>query len=158
MQISAYAFYEGYGKVYDADMMEVPQSHQLPKYTQPNGWVTRFVHAVKLSDDAALRTLIDELFAHLQMHKQKCSPHALRKGLTSLFSEVEMKLEITYPSDLKEANKSFVLPYFALSDLKDVLLTILLQFQPGDNTSGNRTDLSSWLSTIWKSIIQNRLP
>jgi two-component system response regulator YesN len=138
VQISAYAFYEGYGKVYDADLMKVPQSHQLPKYTQPNGWVTRFVHAVKLSDDAALRTLIDELFAHLQMHKQKCSPHALRKGLTSLFSEVEMKLEITYPSDLKEANKSFVLPYFALSDLKDVLLTILLQFQPGDNTSGNR--------------------
>ncbi|MVQ40182.1 response regulator [Paenibacillus anseongensis] len=138
VQISAYAFYEGYGKVYDADEMDVPQSHSLPKYTQPNGWVTRFVHAVKLSDDAALRALIDELFGHLQLHKQKCSPHVLRKGLTSLFTEVEMKLEINYASDLKEATKSFVLPYFALSDLKDVLLTILLQFQPGDNASGNR--------------------
>ncbi|MBP1964518.1 YesN/AraC family two-component response regulator [Paenibacillus aceris] len=138
IQASAYAFYDGYGKVYAAEGKEKPPSWPLQTYSQPNGWMTRFIHAVKLGDDGALQALIDELFTHLQLHREKCSPLLLRKGLTSLFSEIEKKLWTSYSSEPNANLKSFILPYFALPELKDVLRAIVLKFQIGDSTSGNR--------------------
>ncbi|NRF94817.1 response regulator [Paenibacillus frigoriresistens] len=135
----AYAFYDGYGKVYEAERLEQPQSLQVLEYTGPNGWDNRFVHVVKLGDDAVLIELIDELIAHLQMSRQKYPPHQLRNGLAALLYEIEKKLESSYPFKQYSSSKRFVLPYCTLSELKDELLTVVRQYQQVHNTWGNRT-------------------
>ncbi|KRF11205.1 response regulator [Paenibacillus sp. Soil787] len=134
----AYAFYEGYGKVYDAEWLEQLQLMQAQPYIGPNGWGIRFVHAVKLGDEAALGELIDELIAHLQMSRLKYSPYQLRTGLTTLFSEMDKKLESSYSSEQPPVSKKLFIPYCALSEMKDELLAVVRQFQYGHNAWGNR--------------------
>lgn len=134
----AYAFYDGYGKVYEAERMEQLQSLQVQEYTGPNGWDNRFVHVVKLGDDAALSELIDELIAHLQTCRQKYPPHQLRDGLVALLYEIEKKLESSYPSEQYSSSKRFFIPYCTLSELKIELLTVVRQYQQIHNAWGNQ--------------------
>lgn len=77
---SAYAFYDGYGKVYEAARLEQPYSSQVQEYTGPSGWDTRFVHTVKLGKETVLSELIDELIAHVHINHRKYPPYQLRNG------------------------------------------------------------------------------
>jgi two-component system response regulator YesN len=134
----AYAFYDGYGKIYDAGRMEQPYSLQVQEYKGPNGWDTRFAHALKLSKDTVLAELIDELISHLQLCRSKYSPHQLHSGLTALFGEIEKKLESSHSSE-QASGKILSIPYCTLSELKGELLKVIREYQHAvQNTFGIR--------------------
>lgn len=137
VQAGANAFYDGYGKVYEAAQMEQTHLLQVQEYKGPNGWDTRFAHALKLGKEAALAEMIDELFSHVQMSRHKYPPHRIRSGLTALFGEIEKKLESSRSSEQSYVN-ILPLPYCTLSELRGELLTIVRNFQLAHNTSGNR--------------------
>jgi two-component system response regulator YesN len=134
---SAYAFYDGYGKVYEAARHELPYSLQVQDYTGPSGWDTRFVHTVKLGKEALLSALIDELIAHVQINRRKYSPYQLRNGLINLLYEIEKKLESSHSLEHSSINRLFV-PFCTLSELKNELKKVARQFQLIRNTIGNR--------------------
>jgi YesN/AraC family two-component response regulator len=134
---SAYAFYDGYGKVYEAARLEQPYSLQVQEYTGPSGWDTRFVHTVKLGKETVLSELIEELIAHVQINRRKYPPYQLRNGLTNLLYEIEKKLEPSYSSEHSPINRLYV-PFCTLSELKNELMTVVRQFQRIRNTIGNR--------------------
>jgi two-component system response regulator YesN len=133
---AAYAFYYGYGRVYEAARLEQSYSLQLQEYTGPNGWDTRFVHALKLGKETVLCELIEELVVHLQISRRKYLPRQLRNGLTVLLSEIEKKLESSHSSEHSFRKKLYV-PYCTLSELQDELLTVVRQFLQ-NSTLGNR--------------------
>ncbi|MDD9268164.1 response regulator [Paenibacillus sp. GCM10023248] len=122
---AAHAFYEGYGKVYDAARSSQEQS--LHKFVEPSGWSNRIVHAVKLGDEASLGELLDELLTHLDNSRAKCTPRVLRSGFIALLQELERKLEV-----------QIQIPYCALHELKGELLAVLLPYRYEEGAAGNR--------------------
>jgi two-component system response regulator YesN len=134
---SAYAFYDGYGKVYEAARLEQPYSLQVQEYTGPSGWDTRFFHTLKLGKETVLCQLIEELIAHVQINRRKYPPYQLRSGLTSLLYEIEKKLELSHSSEHSPMNRLYV-PFCTLSELKNEFMTVVRQFQRIRNTIGNR--------------------
>jgi YesN/AraC family two-component response regulator len=137
IQSSAYAFYDGYGKVYETERPEQPYSLQLQEYTGPSGWDTRLVHALKLGKETVLSELIEELIAHVKMNRTKYHPYQFRNGVTNLLYEIEKKLESSHSSEHSAINKLYV-PFCTLSELKNELMTVVRQFQRIRNTIGNR--------------------
>jgi two-component system, response regulator YesN len=134
---SAYAFYDGYGKVYQAARLEQPYSLQVQEYTGPSGWDTRFVHTLKLGKETVFSELIEELIAHVQINRRKYPPYQLRSGLINLLYEIEKKLESSHSLEHSSINRLYV-PFCTLSELKNELMTVVHQFQRIRHTIGNR--------------------
>ncbi|MBM7568218.1 response regulator transcription factor [Paenibacillus sacheonensis] len=142
----AYAFYEGYGKVYEAARR--PASSALPSLHPgqigPPGWDSRLVHAIKLNKDAMVNDLAEELFQHIRASAAKYAPLTLRKGVENLLQEVEQKLEAGYQSgkaadhDNPGIQIRLRLPWCSVDELQSELPALFQQLLQVTGTLGNR--------------------
>jgi two-component system response regulator YesN len=133
---AAHAFYDGYGKVYEAERLERPQSQNQP-YAGPSGWDTRFIHALKLGKDNVISELLEELTLHVQSNRRKYTPHELRHRITIMLREIEKKLDSSSTAEQTFSHKLYV-PYCTLAELRDELLNVIRERQRMHGTVGNR--------------------
>lgn len=133
----AEAFYDGYGRVYEAAQLQYVQLSPVQEYTGPVGWERRFVHAVKLGNEKDLVELIQELIADLHSSRRSYSPYVLRSGLNILLNKIANKLEANQAAGPTLGKKWFV-PYCTLSELQDELLAAIRHFRRIESTFGNR--------------------
>jgi two-component system response regulator YesN len=105
----AYAFFNGCGEIYDAGSLPalVPS---MQEWEAPNNtWETKVQHAVKLGDEEALQTLVNELCRHLKASLSKQSPLYILRGLHTLLDNLDIRIQLSDYSQLAERlNHAFI--------------------------------------------------
>jgi YesN/AraC family two-component response regulator len=133
----AYAFYRGYGKVYDASQLEPPQMLRLQEYRGPIGWDTRFAHALKMGRETAINEWIGELIAHVKTSGADYSPYQLHSGLTALFDDIWKKL-VPGASPESIGASPLTFPFCTLQELEIELQAAARQVRQVLERLGNR--------------------
>lgn len=137
----ALAFYDGFGKVYDAARLPV-RENKLQAYIGPDGsWETRLNHAMKLADNRAINELAEQLIGHLQDAREQSSPLNVSRGLRVLLQSVVKRWEAAHPymkaPGIDAFNKTILNRDFTLTQLREQLPDALLQCAYESRGTGN---------------------
>ncbi|WP_028612257.1 response regulator [Paenibacillus harenae] len=138
----AYAFYDGFGKVYDSAQLP-RQTNKSQAYIGPDGsWETRLHHAMKLGDDGAIQELVGQLTLHLQSVRDQMPPLHTIRGLRLLLQSIGKKWEAAHPyrtaPGIDRFNERIVSRNLPLERLGDELRDVLLHCASESRGSGQR--------------------
>lgn len=137
------AFYDGFGKVYDAEQQS-KRAYKPHAYIGPDGsWETRLHQAMKLGDEGAIHEWVDLLIEHAKSVRERISPLHVSRGLRLLLQGVGKKWEAAHPyrtaPGIDRFNETILNGDLALVQLGDALRHALLHCASESRGSGHRT-------------------
>ncbi|MGM0884122.1 MAG: response regulator transcription factor [Bacillota bacterium] len=135
------AFYDGFGKVYDAARLPMREK-KLQAYIGPDGsWETRLIHAMKQADNRAINEPVEQLIEHLQAAREQSSPLDISRGLRMLLQSVAKRWEAAHPfmkaPGIDLFNETILNRDITLTQLREQLPDALLQCAYESRGAGN---------------------
>lgn len=141
---SARYFYDGVGRVY---LSAGPMQDQTGPafYYGPPGWDNRLVSALQTCENRVVEQLVEELVDHMEIHRSRCCPLTMLRGLRLLLQTSYQKTLAGYtPGHPERADQlpPFELPPCTLDTVKDVLIDTIWLTDLAALLDGSRKKIS----------------